>query len=89
MSQPMNPRILVTGATGRLGSLVVEELLKTSAAAEVACIVRDRGDDAQSKAGRLRAKGVQTRIAEYDDSAPRVNASAGAVVLVFLSRPGA
>ena len=69
MSQPINARILVTGATGRLGSLVVEELLKTGAAAEVACIVRDRGDDAQSKGGRLLAKGVQTRRADYDTSA--------------------
>ncbi|WP_328901723.1 SDR family oxidoreductase [Streptomyces sp. NBC_00441] len=53
--------IVVTGATGALGRLVVEHLLTTVPAAEVAAVVRDK-----DKAAALAARGVELRIADYD-----------------------
>ncbi|WP_405760784.1 SDR family oxidoreductase [Streptomyces sp. NBC_01420] len=53
--------IVVTGATGALGRLVVEHLLTTVPASEVAAVVRDK-----EKAADLAAKGVELRIADYD-----------------------
>ena len=41
-----SPRILITGATGQLGSLVIDVLLKTTPAAEIAGLVRDREEGA-------------------------------------------
>ena len=38
------PRILVTGATGQLGALVIDELLKTIPTAEIAGLVRAAKD---------------------------------------------
>ncbi|MCB5168742.1 NAD(P)H-binding protein [Streptomyces bambusae] len=56
--------IVVTGATGALGRLVVEELLTRVPAEQVAAVVRDR-----EKAAGLAARGVELRIADYDDPA--------------------
>ena len=53
--------IVVTGATGRLGRLVLDALLQTVPAAELAVGVR-----APSKAADLSARGVQVRHADYD-----------------------
>ncbi|MGW2471826.1 SDR family oxidoreductase [Streptomyces sp. NPDC001665] len=53
--------IVVTGATGALGRLVVEHLLTTVPASEVAAVVRDK-----EKAAGLAARGVELRIADYD-----------------------
>ncbi|MFD7627159.1 SDR family oxidoreductase [Streptomyces sp. NPDC059851] len=53
--------IVVTGATGALGRLVVEELLKRVPAADVAVAVRDG-----AKAADLAERGVEVRIADYD-----------------------
>ncbi|MEU1486659.1 SDR family oxidoreductase [Streptomyces sp. NPDC005752] len=53
--------IVVTGATGELGRLVVERLLATVPAQSVAAVVRD-----ERKAAALAARGVEIRIADYD-----------------------
>ncbi|TXS05641.1 SDR family oxidoreductase [Streptomyces sp. col6] len=53
--------IVVTGATGALGRLVVEHLLTTVPADRVAAVVRDK-----EKAAGLAARGVELRIADYD-----------------------
>ncbi|MEW2124421.1 SDR family oxidoreductase [Streptomyces sp. NPDC007259] len=53
--------IVVTGATGALGRLVVEHLLTTVPADRVATVVRDK-----EKAAGLAARGVELRIADYD-----------------------
>ncbi|GGX62367.1 SDR family oxidoreductase [Streptomyces minutiscleroticus] len=53
--------IVVTGATGHLGRLVVDGLLEKVPASEVVAVVRDRG-----KAADLAAKGVEVRVADYD-----------------------
>ncbi|MFE6662994.1 SDR family oxidoreductase [Streptomyces sp. NPDC057697] len=53
--------IVVTGATGALGRLVVEELLATVPASGIAAVVRDA-----EKAAPLAARGVELRVADYD-----------------------
>lgn len=82
MSQP---RILITGATGQLGALVIDELLKTTTAAEVAGLVRPVRGDAPFKAGRLEAQGVQARTGDYADPASLRAALDGIERLLFVS----
>ncbi|WP_371625284.1 SDR family oxidoreductase [Streptomyces sp. NBC_01116] len=53
--------IVVTGATGALGRLVVDALLAQAPADEVVAVVRDK-----EKAAALAARGVELRIADYD-----------------------
>ncbi|MFJ4962963.1 SDR family oxidoreductase [Streptomyces sp. NPDC088729] len=53
--------IVVTGATGELGRLVVDALLATVPAGEIAAVVRD-----EKKAAPLAARGVELRVADYD-----------------------
>lgn len=53
--------IVVTGATGELGRLVIDQLLATVPAASVAAVVRDK-----EKAAGLAARGVELRIADYN-----------------------
>ncbi|MFJ4838286.1 SDR family oxidoreductase [Streptomyces sp. NPDC088746] len=77
--------IVVTGATGALGRLVVERLLDTVPAHQVVAVVRDK-----EKAAPLAARGVELRIADYD----RPETLAGAfragdrVLFVSGSEPG-
>ncbi|WP_369020411.1 SDR family oxidoreductase [Streptomyces californicus] len=52
--------IVVTGATGALGRLVVDDLLATVPAEQVVAVVRDK-----EKAADLSARGVELRIADY------------------------
>lgn len=52
--------IVVTGATGALGRLVVDKLLATVPAEQLAAVVRDK-----EKAADLAARGVELRIADY------------------------
>ncbi|MFF8614013.1 SDR family oxidoreductase [Streptomyces sp. NPDC015350] len=53
--------IVVTGATGALGRLVVEELLAIVPASRIAAVVRDA-----EKAAPLAGRGVELRVADYD-----------------------
>jgi len=78
--------IVVTGATGQLGRLVVDSLLERGVPApEIVALGRDL-----SKAEDLSARGVQVRHADYDDPATLGPALAGAtrVLLVSASEPG-
>ena len=54
---PISPRLLVTGATGQLGGLVIDALHKTRPAGEIAGLVREGG--ASSKSGEIAARGVR------------------------------
>lgn len=56
--------IVVTAATGQLGSLVIEELLKRVPANKIVAVVRDTG-----KAADIARRGVQVKIANYDNPA--------------------
>lgn len=70
----------VTGATGQLGRLVVQELLHTQGAGDIVAIVRSA-----EKAADLAAQGVDVRVAAYDDPAALRKALAGVDKLVFIS----
>ncbi|MFI1939331.1 SDR family oxidoreductase [Streptomyces purpureus] len=52
--------IVVTGATGQLGRLVIDELLATVPAHRVAAVVRNK-----EKAADLAGRGVELRVADY------------------------
>lgn len=54
--------ILVTGATGNLGSAVVDQLLKKKSIDEIVCLARN-----EDKAQSLRDKGVQVIIGDLED----------------------
>ena len=72
--------IIVTGATGQLGRLVIAGLLKTTPAAHIVAAVRD-----VAKAADLAALGVQVRRADYDDAASLDAAFAGATKVLLIS----
>ncbi len=54
--------ILVTGATGKLGTAVINHLLEKTSANRIAAFVRDA-----SKAANFKEKGVDIRVGNYDD----------------------
>ena len=54
--------ILITGATGKLGRVVTETLLKKLPATKIAAFVRDA-----QKAADLQAQGVAVRVGDYND----------------------
>lgn len=72
--------ILVTGATGQLGGIVVENLLKNTPANEIAVLVRD-----ENKAADLKAKGVGIRVGTYFDEASLAKALQGIDKLLLIS----
>lgn len=74
------PKYLITGATGGLGRLVVDSLLQTEPAAQIAALVRD-----PAKAVDLQAQGVALRQGNYDDYTSLVQAFAGIEKLFFVS----
>jgi NAD(P)H dehydrogenase (quinone) len=72
---------VVTGATGRLGGLIVDGLLAAGVpAGEVAAVVRNEG-----KAARLRDVGVEIRVADYDDTEALRTAFRAGDRVVFVS----
>lgn len=72
--------IVVTGATGHLGTLVVEGLLRKVPASEIVAAVRS-----PEKAADLAARGVQVRKADYSDPSSLVQAFAGADKVLLIS----
>lgn len=72
--------IAVTGATGKLGRLVMERLLTRVPAAELIAVVRS-----PEKAADLAARGVQVRRGDYADPASLTAALAGADRVLFIS----
>ena len=85
MTDPTMPdqlRLLVTGANGQLGRLVVDALLQTVPAASITATVRDG-----STADRLASLGVRVRVADYDQPATLDAAFAGIDRLLLISSP--
>lgn len=72
--------IAITGATGQLGHLVIDALLKTVAAEQIVAIARD-----PAKAADLTAKGVQVRRADYGDATALTAALSGVKKLLLIS----
>ncbi len=72
--------IAITGATGQLGQLVIEQLLKTVPASQLVAIVRN-----PAKADALSQQGVTVRQADYTDQAAFSAALAGVGKLLLIS----
>ena len=72
--------IAITGATGQLGRLVIQTLLKSVPASEIIAAVRN-----PEKAKDLAALGVQVRHADYDQADTLVKAFQGADKLLLIS----
>lgn len=73
--------ILVTTATGHLGTATIEALLKKNVpASQIAGLVRD-----EQKAATLAAKGITLRKGDYHDTASLEQAFKGIDTLVFIS----
>jgi len=72
--------IAITGASGQLGRLVIEALLKTVPAAEIVAAVRH-----PQKAADLAARGIQVRLADYDKPDTLVKAFQGVDQLLLIS----
>ncbi|WP_248923961.1 SDR family oxidoreductase [Paenibacillus hamazuiensis] len=76
-------KLLVTGATGKLGSKVVEALLKTVPASQLAVSVRN-----PEKAESLRARGVDVRQGDFDRPETLDAAFAGIDRILIISADG-
>jgi NAD(P)H dehydrogenase (quinone) len=72
--------IVITGASGQLGRLVIAALLKKMPAGEIVAAVRNPAAVAD-----LAARGVQVRQADYDQPASLAAAFAGADKLLLIS----
>ncbi|GMK37328.1 NAD(P)-dependent oxidoreductase [Paenibacillus sp. CCS19] len=73
-------KLLVTGGTGQLGSLVVEQLLKLVPADRIAVSVRD-----PKKAEHLQALGVDVRTANFNDTDSLLTAFEGIDRVLLIS----
>ncbi|WP_342431559.1 SDR family oxidoreductase [Neobacillus sp. FSL H8-0543] len=76
-------KLLVTGATGKLGTKVVDTLLKTVPAEQLAVSVRN-----PEKAEGLRARGVEVRQGDFDQPQTLDTAFAGIDRLLIISADG-
>ncbi len=72
--------ILITGASGKLGMAVVQNLLKKRPADQIAALVRD-----ESKAAALKEQGVDVRVGSYDDAASLDRAMQGVEKVLLIS----
>lgn len=72
--------IAVTGATGQLGTLVIDALLARTTPDQIVAIVRDA-----DKAAPLAAKGVDVRLASYDDPVALTEALSGVDRVLLIS----
>lgn len=76
-------KMLVTGATGKLGTKIVEALLKTVPAEQLAVSVRNT-----EKAEGLRARGIEVRQGDFDHPETLDSAFAGIDRLLLISADG-
>lgn len=72
--------IAITGATGQLGQLVIEQLLKTVSGSQIVAIVRN-----PAKAESLSNQGINVRQADYTDQAAFTTALTGVDKLLLIS----
>ena len=79
----MTGKLLVTGASGQLGSLVIRHLLETNKVPTSAIVAGSRDT---SKLSGLASQGVETRKVDFDDAASLKEGFAG-VDRVLLKMP--
>lgn len=72
--------MLITGATGRLGSSTIEFLLKRTPANNIAALIRD-----VTKSGDLKSWGIDVRTADYDNRDAMARAFQGVDKLMLVS----
>lgn len=72
--------ILVTGATGHLGTAVIQQLLHKIPASQIAAFVRD-----ETKAVSLIKQGVTIRVGTYDDIESLNNAMQGIETVLLIA----
>lgn len=72
--------ILVTGATGHLGTATIEQLLKNTTAGNIVALARE-----ENKAAHLKEKGIEVRIGDFDDIASLDNAMQGIEKVLLIS----
>jgi NAD(P)H dehydrogenase (quinone) len=72
--------MLITGATGQLGTSTIEFLLRRTAANNIAAMIRD-----VTKSGNLKALGVDVRTADYDNRDALARAFQGVDKLLLIS----
>lgn len=82
MSSTHNLRLFVTGSTGQLGQLVVDALLRSVPASQIIAGVRHVESEG---AQRLRARGVEVRVADYSRPDTLSTAFAGVDRLLLIS----
>jgi NAD(P)H dehydrogenase (quinone) len=75
--------IFLTGASGQLGSAILERLLKLAPANTIAALDRN-----ESRAKKLEQKGIKTFIGEYADKASLLPALQGVEKLLLVSSNG-
>jgi len=75
--------LLITGATGHIGAAVLQQLLKTTAASQLAGLVRD-----PAKATDLQAQGISIRQGDYRDPASLERAMQGIDKVLLVSGGG-
>ena len=73
-------KIAITGATGQLGNLVIEQLLQLTAAQNIVALVRN-----VDKAEHFKAKGLELREFDYDRPETLVPALSGIDKLLLIS----
>ena len=76
-------KIVVTGATGELGQLVVQHLLKKVPASQIAVSVRN----VEKAVGLFADQGIEVRYGDYDDPKSLEKAFSGASKLLLISTP--
>ncbi len=76
----MSLKYMVTGASGQLGTKVIDSLLTKVPAADIGAIVRR-----EEAAAPLRDKGITVRLASYEDSAALEAAFTGVERLLLIS----
>lgn len=78
-------KIVLTGATGKLGELVVQYLLENKVPKEkIAVIIRNK-----EKAQQYQELGIEVRFGDYEDYNSMLEASKGAEKFLFISSPSA
>ncbi len=76
----MNSTILITGATGELGTLIINHLLKTINPSQITALVRD-----ENKAAALVQKGVNIKVGDYFDTSSLLKAMDGIDKVLLIS----